>query len=92
MFGQAYVPHNLIESKPYKNADPSNVFYYTAYIGVPMSAILSGLLMYFMSSRMVRNMLPMVPVIAFPILVWSIYEVIFAWSGLDFFSGLGAAE
>ena len=88
--GQAYLLlHDLINSKPYKIADPSHVFYYTAYVGVPASLVLCSFLIYFMRHRIVRHALPLVPVIAFPIFVWSCYQILFVLFGINFFSGSG---
>ena len=81
--------HNLIDGKPYKISDPLDVFHHTTYIGIPLALILCGILTYFMVSKIESYLLPMIPVIAFPILVWSIYQAIFAWSGLDLISGSG---
>jgi len=88
--GQAYLLlQDLINSKPYKIVDPSDVFYYTAYVGVPASLILCAFLIYFIRHRIVRYLLPLVPVIAFPIFVWSCYQILFVLFGIDFFSGSG---
>lgn len=88
--GQAYlILHALINTKPYKIVDPSYVFYYTAYVGVPASLILCCFLIYFIRNRIVQYLLPMVPVVAFPIFVWGFYQLLFALLGIDFFSGSG---
>ena len=88
--GQAYLLlHSLVNSKPYKVVDPSNVFYYTAYVGVPVSFALCVALIYFIRLRIAGYLLPMVPALTFPIIVWTTYQLIFLVSGLDFFSGSG---
>ena len=88
--GQVYLLlHDLINSKPYKIVDPSDVFYYTAYVGVPASLILCLVLIYFLRHRIDFYLLPMLPVVAFPIFVWGSYQLLFAIFGIDFFSGSG---
>lgn len=88
--GQAYLLlHDLINSKPYKIVDPAAVFWYTAYVGVPASLILCSLLVYFVRHRIVRYLLPMVPVTSFPVLVWGFYQLLFVLFGIDFSSGSG---
>lgn len=88
--GQALLlRHDLIDGKPYKVVDPLDVFSHTLYVGVPTSLILCGFLLYLMRARIVEYLLPTVPVLAFPVFVWCSYQVLFAWSGLDFFSGSG---
>lgn len=87
---QAYILlHDLIEGKPYKVVDPANVFFDTACIGVPVSLLLCGSLLYFMLSRIDDYLLPMVPVLSFPIFMWIVYQTIFLYSGVEIFSGSG---
>jgi hypothetical protein len=90
MLLQLYLLHHLLaESKPYKVVDPSKVYQYTCIFGLPISFLLALGLTYLIRHRMTNILLPLIPALIFPILVWTAYNILFIALGIDFFSGSG---
>lgn len=88
--GQSYLLyHNLAESKPYKIVDPSHVYQFTCMFGLPVAILLALGLTYLIRHRIESFLLPFVPALLFPVLVWTIYNVFFLALGIDLFSGSG---
>lgn len=81
--------HALVKSKPFKVVNHEYLFYYTARIALPLGFSITLLLTYYLRDRVTGYLVLMIPVLTFPVLVWTIYQIIFFLLGVDVFAGSG---